>query len=71
MGWGDTEEEEATVQLLPPPKTQGALCSLDGRLITPALCGFGGGAYARTWHILQSVGAPPAPPPAARRGEGL
>lgn len=69
MGWGDTEEE-AAVWLLPPPGTQGAPSSLDGRLITPALSSLGGG-HARTWHRLQSVRGTPSTPARGWLGEGL
>lgn len=72
MGWGDTEEE-AALQLLPPPGIQGAPGSLHGRLITPALSGLeqGRGGHARTWHILQSVGGTPSTPARRWSGEGL
>lgn len=68
MGWGDVEGE-APVKLLPPPGTQGAPGSLDGKLITPALSGLGGG-HARTWHILQSAGGTPSTPAPGWPGEG-
>lgn len=68
MGWGDVEGE-APVKLLPPPGTQGAPGSLDGKLITPALSGLGGVMPGLgTYYKVQ--GAPPALPPPAGRGRG-
>lgn len=58
------------MQLLPPPKTQGALCSLDGRVITPALCGLGGGGSCQDLAHTTKCGGTPSTPACGWPGGG-